>query len=373
MAGLIIIFGLTKTSPWQWALSPLTQVGQARQLGQAGLAETDAQKSELKSLNFNQLIVVLPGQKVVIKLHTLGKLSDKQKRQAAGFSIEDELGAPLESCHIALDANSNRLAVVAHHVMEDTIDALGKHGLRADIICADYDSFSAAGSFSYEDRIVQRTGNGLGFAVDINLADTVLDGGQNLPPPIDGAGFLQKINTAIQGGHSPINLRQGIFAKRSKMGVDKFKRSLVLVVCIAAVFIGANVFQGFNTLRKTQDLQAQMGEIYTQIFPDKPVPKKPVLDVIRAQTEMKTANKQAFIRLSALLMASAQKIAGVEVASLRYDASRQQLNLSIRYSGFDDVEALKQAVAANGGLFTESGTRQTGSGLNGDAILRLGQ
>jgi len=140
-----------------------------------------------------------------------------------------------------------------------------------------------------------------------------------------------------------------------------------------AVFVGANVFQGMSALRKTQAIQEQMAGIYAQIFPGLPVPKNPALAVIRAQTDAKTANKQVFIKLSALLATSAQNVSGVEMSSLRYDAARQQLSLSIRYSGFDDVEALKRAVAKNGGIFTESGTRQSGSGLNGDAVLRLGQ
>ncbi|MBL4853974.1 MAG: hypothetical protein JKY25_07005 [Robiginitomaculum sp.] len=364
MADLILIFGSLPTAPWEWGLTPS---------GEAGLAETDAQKTDLKALDFNRLIVVLPGQQVVIKPHTLGKLNNKQMQQAAGFSIEDELGASLENSHIALDANSDRLAVVSNHVIENTIAALAEYGLSADIICADYDSFSVADSFSYENRIVQRTGSGLGFTIDTNLASSVLNAEQSIPPQIDTARFLQKINTALQAGHRPINLRQGIFAKRSKHGTRKFKRSMILTAGIVAVFVGANIFQGMSALRKTQAIQEQMAGIYTEIFPGQDVSKKPALAVIRAQSDAKTANQQVFIKLSALLAASAQKVSGVEVSSLRYDAARQQLSLSIRYSGFDDVEALKLAVSTNGGIFTESGTRQSSDGLSGDAVLRLGQ
>ncbi len=364
MADLILIFGATLDSPWEWGLTPS---------GAAGRADTDEQKSELKSLGFSRLIVVIPGQQVVIKLHTLGKLGHKQKQQAAGFSVEDELGASLENSHIALDVNSDRLAVVSNHVMESAIAVLAKHDLNADIICADYDSFSVADSFSYDDRIIQRAGNGLGFAVETNLASAVLDAGQTAPPLIDSASFLQKINDALQAGHVPINLRQGIFAKRSKTSVGKFKRSIILAACIGVVFFGANIFQGVSALRKTQAVQEHMVEIYKQMFPGQDIPKNPALAVIRAQADAKTANKQVFVKLSALLAASARTVSGVEVSSLRYDASRQQLSLSIRYSGFDDVEALKRAVTANGGVFTESGTRQSASGLNGDAVLRLGR
>ena len=363
-ADLIIFFGEKPGSAWQWGLTSD---------GKAGLAATDQQKSELKTLNFKRLMVVIPGQQVVIKLHTLGKLNDKQKHQAAGFSIEDELASPLEQNHIALDVNSDRLAVVANHVMENVISELAKYDLSADIICADYDSFADTDSFVYQDRILQRSGNGLGYSAEVNLAAALLDKGQAVPQQIDDQEFLQKIYTALQAGYMAINLRQGIFAKRGKIGVGRFKRSLGLATAVLVVFAGSNIYQGVNALRKTQDLQAQMAGIYTQIFPNKKVPENPALDVIRAQSDAKTDNKQWFIELSALLAASAQKVSGVEVSSLRYDAARQQLNLSIRYLGFDDVEALKQAVADHGGIFTESGTRQSGGALLGDAILRLGK
>ncbi|PHS40802.1 MAG: hypothetical protein COA91_02925 [Robiginitomaculum sp.] len=363
-ADLIILFGENHGSVWQWGLTSD---------GKAGLAETDQQKSVLGTLNFKRLMVVLPGQQVVIKLHTLGTLNDKQKRQAAGFSIEDELASPLENNHISLDANSDRLGVVSSLVMENVISELAKYGLSADIICADYDSLSDAESFVYQDRIIQRSGNGLGYSAETNLADALLDKGQAIPQQIDSQEFLQKISAALQSGHIPINLRQGIFAKRGKIGVQKFKRSLGLAATVVVVFAGANILQGASALRKTQDLQEQMAGIYTQIFPNQAVPENPALAVMRAQADAKAANNQWFIELSALLATSARKVSGVEVSSLRYDAARQQLNLSIRYSGFDDVEALKQAVASYGGIFTESGTRQSGDALLGDAILRLGQ
>ncbi len=94
MSDLIIIIGAKPAEPWEWGLTAT---------GHAGRAVTDAEKSALKSHTFRRLIAVIPGQQVATKLHTIGQLNDKQKRQAAGFSIEDELAAPLDKSHIALD------------------------------------------------------------------------------------------------------------------------------------------------------------------------------------------------------------------------------------------------------------------------------
>jgi len=362
MSDLIIIIGDKANKPWEWGLTAT---------GQAGRAESTAEKDALKTLSFRRIIAVIPGQQVSTKLHTLGQLNDKQKRQAAGFSIEDELAAPLDKSHIALDTEGARLAVIANSVLDNLLAEMSEHGLAPDIICADYDSFENADSFSYHGRIIQRAGNGLGFAVETDLASSILDAGQNIPPEIDAERFLQKIATALQAGHTPINLRQGQYIKRGNTGLGQFKRSGLLVAAVALAFVAGNVFQGYNTSRKTTALKTQMAEIYGDVFPGQDVPDNPARAVMRAQADAKAGNKQEFIKLSALLASSVKKVEGVEVASMRYDAAKAQLSLSVNYSSFDDVEGLKRAAAANGGAFTESGTRQSGDGLSGDAVLRL--
>ena len=362
MSDLIIIIGHRPTDAWEWGLT-LT--------GEAGRAVTDAEKSTLKEHNFRRLITILPGQQVSIKLHTLGQLSEKQKRQAAGFSIEDELAAPLNKSHIALDMNGTRLAVISKQLMDNLLTHMSEQGLTPDIICADYDSFDNADSFTYEDRIIQRAGNGLGFAIETNLAGAILDAGQNIPPTIDAERFLQKIAIALQSGHVPINLRQGEYAKRGTAGLGSYKRSALIAAGIVMAFAFGNILQGYSTGQKTKTLKAQMANIYADIFPNKEVPENPATAILRAQSDLKKTNGQEFIKLSALLAASVRKVEGVEIASLRYEADKSQLSLSINYSSFDDVERLKRITTANGGSFSESGTRQSGSGLNGDAVLRL--
>jgi len=361
VSDLIIIIGDNPNTAWEWRLTAT---------GEAGRAQTDAEKTALSTKSFRRLLVVIPGQKVVTKLHTLGNLSDKQKRQAAGFSVEDELAANLDDSHIALD-DDTRMAIVANRFMENITTEMSVHGLSPDIICADYDSFANTDSFTYAGRIIQRAGNGLGFAIEMDLAEAVLDAGQALPPQIDSERFLQKIATALAAGHTPINLRQGQFSKSNLNGIASFKRSALLAAAIALAFIGTTVFQGMNTGRKTADLRAQMKTIYTDIYPGADIPDNPALAILRAQADLKSGNKQVFVKLSALLAQSIKDVKGVEISSLRYDAAKGQLSLSIQYSSFDDVEKLKSAVTTSGGIFAESGTRQNGEGLSGDAVLRL--
>ena len=130
-----------------------------------------------------------------------------------------------------------------------------------------------------------------------------------------------------------------------------------------------NLGTGYNYARKTATLNAQASAIYTKLFPGSEVPKNPALAVIRAQAAGNAQGGEGFIQTSAILALSVKQVQGVEISSLRYDKSKAQLNLSILYDSFEDVERLKQAAAKNGGVFTEGGTRQDGDRLSGNAVL----
>jgi len=361
MADLIILIGNDPNDPWEWGITGS---------GEAGLAETDDAKADLKNLDFSRVCAVVPGMHVVTKLHTLENLSDKQKRQAAGFSIEDELGASLDATHFALDPNAPRMAITSGAYLQKLIDTFAQAGLSPDLICADYDSFSWPDSFSYDGRVIQRAGNGTGFAIEADLAKHVLDAEQGVPTPITSQQFLQNISEAWQKGYEPINLRQGDFAKSNNFSFGKFKRSALLAAAVVIAFVAVNIGQGVGYGNKTKQMQTEIGEIYAQIFPETDIPDNPVLPVIRAQASAKTEKGAEFIKLSAILTNSVKQIKGVEISSLRYDQARGQLVLSINYSSFEDVERLKEAVAKNGGNFAEGGTRQRGTTLSGNAVLK---
>lgn len=363
MSDLIILTSTDPTSPWNWGL-PGT--------GKWGRAETSEEKSALAELTYSRLVAVVPGMNIVTKLHALEGLKEKQKVQAAGFSIEDELAASLDDTHIAFDPNASRLAVCSNSMMTDLNASFHQHGLNADSICADYDSFGDEASFEYDGRIITRAGSGLGFSVESGLASAVLDKDQGIPATITAQALLEKIAKSLMAGHTPINLQQGRFASKSSLGSGKFKRLSLLAAGLVIAFLALNIGQGLYTGNKTKAVKKEIDQIYSQIFPDQPVSSNPARDVYRATQALGGSQTTDFISLSALLAKSVQDVEGVEISSLRYDAAKGQLNLSILYGSFEDTEKLKAAVRRNGGIFTEGGTRQSGEGLSGDAVLRGG-
>ena len=361
MSDLILLIGEQVDGPWTWGLNGT---------GESGIAISEEEKSGLAALSYSRLVTIMPGMQVVSKLHMLENLSDKQKRQAVGFSLEDELAAPLDKTHLAFDPESARISIVARHSLDGLIAAMDAAGLYPDIICADYDSFSGEASFVYDGHLVKNTGNGLGFSIETELAPHVLGAGQNLPHEISREEFLQKIAESLSAGHKPLNLRQGDYVKRRQLSGGRIKRISALAAGLALAFLVLTLGQGLRYKAKAQTAKTEISQIYTQIFPGDEVPKNPVMPILRAQTDQKANKGDEFIWLSSVLASSVKQVEGVEIASLRYDKGKGQLSLSVLYSGFDDVESLKNAALENGGLFSENGTRQNGDGLSGDAVLR---
>lgn len=360
MADLIILINSDIHAPWDWC------VGNAH-----GQAVSSQQKSELASKTYNKIIVVMPGMDVLTKRHELVGLNKKQLVQAAGFHMEDELAVSLEATHLAFDENTNRIAIIAKSKLKNAIAELELAGLYPDVICADYDSFQADESHLVEGRLVTSGSDGLGQSIEKELANEFMSANENLPSPVTSAQFLQKISKAYVSGHRAINLRQGEFSKQTSFANGRLKRSIWLAVACAVLFVGFNLGQGLFFKQKAKAVNAQISEIYSQIFPGTDTPKNLVLSVLKAQAERKSTGGETFIQLSSILARSINDVEGVELVSLGYDKGRAHISLSIIYNSFDDVEKLKAAVARNGGSFLESGTRQSNSGLVGDAILKV--
>jgi len=363
MSDLILLMSAQRGGAWDWALTDR---------GEWGHPESDEDKSAVSKMPFTRLIAVLPGTEIVTKIHTLEGLNEKQRVQAAGFSIEDELAASLDDTHIAFDANSSRMAICAKSRVRDVIDELAEFGVSPDIICADYNCFSDDANFEYQGRVISQSGSGLGYTMDTNLAEAIRDKDQGKPASITPQALLEKIAKSFMAGHEPINLRQGNFAKRSAIGAKRYTRLAALAATLVLGYLAVNLGQGLYYANKTKAVNDEIATIYADLFPDTEIPANPVIPVIKAQAERKGSTSSDFVTLSALLAKSVEEIDNVEISSLRYDKARGQLNLSIIYGSFEDTEKLKTAVRKNGGVFTEGGTRQSGEGLTGDAVLRGG-
>ncbi len=340
----------------------------------SAMAETSADKSALAGLDFSSLIIILPGQLVRIQHHTLPSLSAKQKYQAGLYAIEDGLASELEDTHIAFDETDNRLAIISKAYMEGLLSCLNKFGLKPDFVFADYDVLAEDNQFILGERLIKTGKNTQACSIEKDMADIVLDN-EAMPKSIDYNTYFKRAMNSLSQGHKPINLLQGEYSPQSGNLIHRYKRSLKLAAAIIASFFVINIGQGLIIQNKTKTIKKQIDEIYMEIFPDiksrQEIPKNPVKSVLQYQSKLKKPKSQNFVLLSAVLLGALEKNKGAKLLSLRYNDKENHIVAKISYSNFEAVESLNASVNKAGGKFIDKGTRQSRSGLLGDAIIRL--
>ncbi|HFB54496.1 MAG TPA: hypothetical protein ENJ46_01110, partial [Hellea balneolensis] len=222
MSNLILIIGdpIESSDDTQWEWGELTADG--RELSQMGVAHTPEEKQALADHGFTHIRMIIPGSAVRIKHNALGALSEKQVRQAAGFSVEDELAAPLSQTHLSFSDKADRLAITSIDYMDQFLEECASYGLSPDVVNADYDALPEAGYYEFHDRIIYSVGDnseGLetGWALEKDTALHVLGDDPISPLYLSGPAFLQKIVSAHTQYHMPINLRQGGYAKTNPL------------------------------------------------------------------------------------------------------------------------------------------------------------
>ena len=368
MGNLILIMGMTPEANWSVYET---------ESGEIIYAQSDADKSALRDKKFSRLIVILPGEYVAIKPHTLGALGARQKLQAAAYAVEDELAASLEETHIALDPHSDRMAIVSKPILQGYLEALQSFGLYPDCAFANFELLGGDEQVVLDGHLLVHSDNGLGYAIETELAPHVLDAGQDLPAEISLPDYLgQVLHTLGEGGkgqgHRPVNLLQNSFQTRRQPGIRATRRILSLAAAVLIAFLVVNIGQGLYTAKKTRQVRTQIEQIYKEVFPGQKIPANPLAALRKAKSRQGRTDRQTFLTLSSILFKGLEDIQGIDLDSLRYDADRGELSVSIRYPDFEAVEKLKKAVSAAGGVFVENGTRQSARGLMGDAVVRLG-
>ncbi|HHI89090.1 MAG TPA: hypothetical protein ENK01_03970 [Hellea balneolensis] len=204
-----------------------------------------------------------------------------------------------------------------------------------------------------------------------------MEPGQNLPGAISLTDYFGRVLHTLSaessaGTPQPINLLQPPYRAQPLSGFGAYKRVFALLAAVFLAFIVVNLAQGWAMARKTKSVRAEINTLYTKTFPGEKIPANPLKALRKKLAGAGSSDRQQFLRLSSLLFQAVSKTKGVEIESLRYDARKGELSVSLRYPDFEKVEKLKQAVQQAGGRFSESGVRQSRDGLMGEAVVRAG-
>jgi len=309
-----------------------------------------------------EIVAVLPGQSVRIYPHDLPATSRRDRLRAAGFSLEDKIAVPLDSVHLAL--NDERIAIIDKSDMQACLDRLSEAGFAATRIVADFDVLAGSDDLiNVLDRVV--TTGQLGHAVDTAWAD------EKEARSVDDKDLIRAIAEGLEND-TTLNLMQNGFAAKSGFDIN-WRQFAGLGAIAATALFAALILQGVEARAmrmQAEDLKIQMADIYTQAT-GQAAPSNPALAATRA---LKSGGKDnlAFLRLSSILFQGVEQIEGLSVDQLRYQETREELQLRLIYPSFESAAELEAAIRAAGGRLTTGGVREQSGQFVGDALLQGG-
>ena len=312
-----------------------------------------------------EVIAVMAGQSVRFYPHELPPTAKRDRLRAAGFSIEDKIAQPLEAMHIALD--EARIGVMSKTDMQGALDQLSAAGLTPSRAYADFDVLPEdLGKVEVLGRVISC--GPLGHSIDADWVNEKSEAGRVL----SDEAFLKAIAARLETGGA-LNMLQNEFVSKKGFGFD-VKQFAGLGGLAAGLAIAALVLQGVQARAlklQAADLKTQTAQLYSdatgQAAPDDPARS--------ARQAMKSGGKNnfEFLELSQILFQGVDEVEGLSVDQLRYQDTRQELQLRLIYPSFESASDFEASIRAVGGELTTGGVREQSGEFVGEATLRGGR
>lgn len=332
-------------------------------------------------------VAIVPGTAVTRHAVQIAATRPAEVRQAALYAVEDDVAEPVDRLHIAVgrpaeDGNRDVLVTSASDMAGwmawlsanqlGTCDVVSAHSLMPE----DADAFQAP------DEILLRR-DGRAFAVDASLPDDVL---RLLAPTqgrVHGPALARRLGTttAGEGGMtreaylktlaqvyetaepgSIISLRQGVYARRRRLGLESANRWRFagLLAAAAAILWLASVGLETAAYRSQADaLRTQTVDLISTAVPSSNGNVDAALTQLRQTQRIGKASVRPTIASAALYQAlSAAE--GAEIRTLRYDAAIGQLTALVLISNYAEADAIAAQLETAGLGVTLGQARQTG-------------
>ena len=307
-----------------------------------------------------EVVMILAGQSVRLYSHELPATSKRDRLAAAGFSIEDKVGEPLDSLHIALD--DSRIGVMSKTHIQAALNQLSSAGLTPVKAYADFDVVPE--QISVLGRVI--LGGELGHTLDADWSDT------KSAKPITDEAFLGMIAQRLESGDA-LNMLQNEFLAKSDFNFNAkgFAALGGLAACLGLAVLVLQGVQARALSLQAADLKTQTAQLYTDATGQK-APKNPALAATRA---LKAGGKNnfEFLQLSQILFQGVDKVEGLSVDQLRYQQARNQLQLRLIYPSFESASVFEAAIRDVGGELVTGGVREQSGQFVGEANLQAGR
>jgi general secretion pathway protein L len=316
---------------------------------------------------------IIPGADVLARRVELPVPSVTQALQSLPFLLEDDLAVDREDLHFALgDFTDGQwlAAALARDVMDAWAKARTFHALVPDFLAL---GDGAPAIFAHDGNAIVTLADG-GFAIEWDSLAHVV------PPGLDAQrhqtlstqDFLERAYQRLSSA-LPLSLLQGDYAPRRTWPVlsPLWRRAAIMAGVALALGISVSVADGLRLNHEAAQATARAESVFRQAFPD-------VTRVVNARAQMKaklaelrSGSSFTFLQLAGLLADGVAAAPGVEIDAMRFDGARGELAASLSLGSFEQIEAVKAAVAGKGGRIDEGSARQSGARIAADVVVRL--
>lgn len=389
---LILLLGQSPDAPLRWAFTgdgAILEADIAPNL--ADLAPLAARAGDAR------VLAVLPGEQAAMRVMAAPPRAQSKFRAAAAFLLEDELAENLDTLHVATArhaAGAGLALAVKKTVMDDWREAFAETGIAPDHMAPDFALLplepSRAALVCEGDRLFGVFGL-QGFAIERPLADALAvmiadedaveavtafgdadtERVEYLDKPVewrggaDDASMFRLYAGAVQTGAAP-NLLQGAYRKRHdwRAAVGPWRRAAVLAAaCLVAVVAGV-VADGVRADRLAGRLNGEALALHQAAFPD----EASVAPRDHARRVLASGRESAqFLPLSTHFAETLEQHDAIQVDRIRYNAARGEFSINLRFADINELESLKQALAARGVSTSEAGgVRRSGNVFIGE-------
>lgn len=394
---LILILGQSPAEPVRWAFTADGDILEADTASSVeGLSAIAGRAAQAR-----MTVAVLPGEQAAMRAMATPPRAPSKFRAAAAFLLEDDLAENLDQLHVAVarHADGAGLALaVKKSVMEMWRTALEQAGVILDHAAPDYAFLpieAERASIVCQAERVFGVFSRQGFAIERPLADALavmladdesvdsiiafgdpdaeridyLDKATEWRGLSDDASLFRLYAHKLQSGAAP-NLLQGDYRKRRdwRAAIGPWRRAGVLAAACLVAFVGVVVSDGVRSTRLAERLDQETLALHQTAFPDQhnASPREHARRILAASD-----SGASFLPLSAQFAESLEQNGNIQVDRIRYNAARGEFSINLRFADINDLEALKQALAARGVNASEAGgVRRTGNAFVGE--LRVG-
>lgn len=349
-------------------------------------------ETAVKAARDARVIVIVPGEDVVISDVVLPTANRQRLLAALPFALEDQLIDDVSTLHFILGPRqgdgSYIVGVVDRDRMKAWSDVCDGLGLRVDVMVPDTLALSTGiGTWTIlleDTRSIVRTGVHSGFAVDHSnlnqlLSSTITDAEGVTPERIDivdcrnvninsndislDSGIELHVTNYDQDSliwlvehfdyEAPINLLFGEFSRKEKVKghIKKWYPAVIMLSVLLFFKLTENIVHYFSLKNESQKLSLSMDSLYKKTFPqakrvvNASVQMQQKLDQLLSKTGNSESNLTELLsRIAPILRATPELV----IKSLRYQKGRVDIESEIK--NFSALNKLEKMLVEKAGM-----------------------